>query len=75
MFTPPKALLRPRTTIEYSDSFGKTEICVCMEDIVCFTRHDNIFTIIISHGEMSWVEVSEPCFNYVKEKWLDWVNG
>lgn len=69
------AFRQPKLTIEYTDSFGKTEICVCMEDIVGFTHHDKIFTIIIAHGEMSWIEVSEDCYNFVKNKWLDWVNG
>ena len=63
-------------TIEYTGADGQTEFCFCFKDIVGF-RHDvgtNIFTIIISKGEMSWVDVSQDCYNFVKEKWLDYIN-
>ena len=86
MFAPPKAVLRPRQTIEYTNDNGDTEICVCLEDIIAFTCDPNnrvyghekgttSYTIIIGREQMSWVDVSKECYEFVKSKWVDWVNG
>ena len=63
-------------TIEYTGDDGKTEICVRLDDIVAFTHQagTDIFTIIIAKDQMSWVSVSEDCFNFIKDHWVEWAN-
>ena len=63
-------------TIEYSGTDGKTEFLCRLEDIVAFTHQTgtDIFTIIIAKDQMSWVSVSEGCYNFVKSKWVDFAN-
>lgn len=63
-------------TIEYTGVDGKTEFCFVLGDIVGF-RHEvgtNIFTIVVGKTDVSWVDVSEDCYNFVKGKWLDYIN-
>lgn len=63
-------------TIEYTGIDGKTEFCFCLSDIVGFHHEtgSKIFTVIVSRGQMSWVDVSEDCYNFVKSKWVDYIN-
>lgn len=72
-------------TIEYTGDDGKTEFLCRLEDIVAFyhtaERANNViqrvpatYTIIVGKQATSWVEVSEGCYNFVKEKWVDFAN-